>query len=227
MGQLEPVVDGAIWATERPVWFHGVRLRARSTVVRLEDGSLLWHSPEPPTDGLAAELDALGPVRLLVAPNRFHDLGLAAAAARYPEATVVAPTTARARNATVPASVDITADWAPRELEALAIDGVPFLDETALFHRPTGTLLAADLALSACRKDHWTWRVTGRVFGCYDRVAVPPDVRWSTRASDEAARSIERLLALPMTRLCVAHADPVEAHASERLAEAWRFVGVA
>ena len=79
-------VDDKIWALERPVWFSGARLRARSTVVRLDDGSLLLHTPAPPTDALAEQLRALGPVRWLVVPNCWHHLGTPAAAAHFPDA---------------------------------------------------------------------------------------------------------------------------------------------
>src|SRR3954471_4234785 len=95
---LTAVVADRIWTLERPVWFGGVRLRARTTVVRLDDGSLLLHSPAPPTEALAEELLALGPVRWLVVPNCFHHLGTPAAATRFPEAQVVGPASALNRN---------------------------------------------------------------------------------------------------------------------------------
>ena len=47
---LTSVIDDTIWTFERPVWLSGVRQRVYTTVVRLDDGSLLLHSPAPPTD---------------------------------------------------------------------------------------------------------------------------------------------------------------------------------
>jgi len=85
-GVLTAVVDDKIWTLDRPVWFGGVRLRARTTVLRLDDGSLLLYSPAPPTDALVEQLRALGLVRWLVVPNCFHHLGTPAAAACFPEA---------------------------------------------------------------------------------------------------------------------------------------------
>ena len=72
--------------------------------------------------------------------------------------------------------------------------------------------------------DHFTWRTAARLTGCYGRVAVPPDVRKKTKASKLAADAIDALLALPVQRLLVAHADPIEDRPLEQLAEAWRFV---
>ena len=105
---LTGMVDDKIWTLDRPVWFSGVRLRARTTVVRLDDGSLLLHSPAPPTDVLSEQLRALGPVRWLVVPNCFHHLGTpAAAAAHFPEAQVVGPASALNRNRALRLHVDI------------------------------------------------------------------------------------------------------------------------
>src|SRR5690242_8009658 len=95
---LTAVVDGKIWILDRPVWFSGARLRARTTVVRLDDGSLLLHTPPPPTDAWAEQLRALGPVRWLVVPNCWHHLGTPAAAAYFREAQVVGPASALERN---------------------------------------------------------------------------------------------------------------------------------
>jgi hypothetical protein len=58
-------------------------------VLRVDD-ELLVHSPTATSDDVFERLDALGRVRVIVAPNHFHHLGLAAFRARYPDANVVA-----------------------------------------------------------------------------------------------------------------------------------------
>jgi hypothetical protein len=229
MSALTPVVDDRIWTLDRPIWFSGVRLRTRTTVVRLDDGSVLLHSPAPPTDGLAEQLRALGPVRWLVVPNCFHHLGTPAAAARFPEAQVVGPTSALNKNQALRFHVDIHdpqfGEQVP-EFEALPLLGVPFLDETVLYHRPTHTLLGADIALCAGAKDHWTWRYAARITGCYERLRIPPDVRKKVPDKSAAARSIHAMLERPAQRLIVSHADIVEEGCRDRLAQAWRQEGL-
>jgi hypothetical protein len=113
------------------------------------------------------------------------------------------------------------------ELETLPLQGVPFLDETVLYHRPTQTLLGADIVLSAGGKDHWTWRCAARVTGCYERVRVPPDVRKKIPDKAAAARSIQAILERPAQRLIVSHCDVVEKGWRDHLAQAWRQEGVA
>lgn len=223
---FEAVVPGSIWVTERPVWFSGVRLRSRTTVVRLAGDALWVHSPCTPTDDVCAALDALGEVRWLVVPNRFHHLQAPATAARYPSALVVGPESARSRNPRVRLTLgpdDPAYVGATPELTSIPLRGVPFLDETVFFHRASGSLIAADLLISACARDHWTWRAAARIWGRYEKVRTPPDVRWNTRASTELADSIAQLRALPLQRVLVAHADPITDRPAQQLAEAWDF----
>ncbi len=227
--ELHALVDDRIWRLTRPVWFSGVRLRSATTVVRLEDGGILLHSPAPPDDALAAQLRALGPVRWLVVPNCFHHLGAPAAAARFPEARVVGPASALRRNDALRLHLHLDDARLATELaefEVLPLEGVPFLDETVLYHRPTQTLLGADLALAAGPDDHWTWRWAARATGCYERLRVPPDVRATKMDRAAAARSLRAMLDRPARRLVVGHADVVEEGCVDRLAEAWRREGV-
>lgn len=226
---LTAVVADKIWVLDRPVWFGGVRLRARTTVVRLDDGSLLLHSPAPPSAALSEQLRALGPVRWLVVPNCFHHLGAPAAAAHFADAQVVGPASALSRNNALKLHVGIRdAQFVEQlpELEALPLLGVPFLDETVLYHRPTQTLLGADIVLCAGAEDHWTWRWAARITGCYERVRVPPDVKTKIPDKDAAARSIRAMLERPFQRLIVGHAAIIEAGCQDHLARAWREEGV-
>lgn len=226
---LTEIVAGRIWASERPVWFSGVRLRARTSVVRLDDGQLLLHSPAPPSDALLKQLASLGQVRWLVVPNCFHHLGTPAAAAAFPGAKILGPKSADAKNPKLRIDVDIHApaftESVP-EFALLPLEGVPFLDETLLYHRPTQTLFGADVVLRADASDHWSWRLAARVMGCYERLRVPPDVKNTIRDKQAASRSLQALRALPIERLIIAHGAIVEDAPLAQLAAAWRLVGV-
>jgi uncharacterized protein DUF4336 len=226
---LTPIVADRIWSLERPVWFSGARLRVRTTVVRLDDGGLLLHTPAPPTDALAEQLRALGPVRWLVVPNCWHHLGAPAASARFPEAKVVGPASALSRSKVLRLDHDIHAtpfsEHVP-EFEALPLHGVPFWDETVLYHLPTQTLLGADIVCWAGGKDHWTWRCGARLTGCYERVRVPPDARKKIVDKTAAARSLRAMLERPAQRLIIGHGEVIEEDCREHLARAWRLEGV-
>jgi len=211
------------------VWFSGVRLRARTSVIRLDDGRLLVHSPAPPSDGRMNQVAGLGEVSWLVVPNCFHHLGTPAAAAAFPDAKILAPKSAAARNPALRIDAEIHepafAEAVP-ELALFPLEGVPFLDETLLYHRPTETLFGADVVLQADEADHWTWRFGARVTGCFKRLSVPPDVRKKVVDKEAASRSLQALQTVPIKRLVVAHARVIEDAPLEQLLEAWSRVGV-
>jgi len=184
------------------------------------------HSPCKPTDEVCTALDALGGVRWIVVPNRFHHLETPAMAARYPDALVVGPKSAESRNPRVSVTMgadDPTYVRSTPELVSIQLRGVPFLDETVFFHPASGSLIAADLLMSAGARDHWTWRIAARIWGRYGKVRTPPDVRMRTRAGPAVAEAIAQMGALPIQRILAAHADPITDRPGEQLVEAWRF----
>jgi glyoxylase-like metal-dependent hydrolase (beta-lactamase superfamily II) len=227
--ELTEIVEGRIWASERPVWFGGVRLRVRTSVVRLDDRHLLVHSPAGPSDGLVKAMAELGEVSWLVVPNRFHHLGTPAAAAAFPAAKVVAPRSAAARNPELRIDVEIgdpKFTEAVPEFALFPLEGAPFWDETLLYHRPTETLFGADVVLRADETDHWSWRFAARVTGCFKRVRVPPDGRKKIADKEAASRSLRALQALPIKRLIVGHGGVIDEAPLAQLLEAWRLEGV-
>src|SRR5688572_33331474 len=73
----------------------GFRFPARLSALPLADGKLALVSPVPIDDARAAALAELGSVEYLIAPNLLHHLYLEAAARRYPDARVLAPSRLR------------------------------------------------------------------------------------------------------------------------------------
>ena len=63
----------------------------KMTLVRLPGGALWVHSPIAPDPALFAEIEALGTVGWLVAPNTLHYWWIPDWKARYPAAAVCAP----------------------------------------------------------------------------------------------------------------------------------------
>lgn len=70
--QLKPVAED-IWIVDAPpIHLGGVTLPVRMTVIRLGNGAIWLHSPTEPDPLLLREIEALGPVRHLVAPSIGH-----------------------------------------------------------------------------------------------------------------------------------------------------------
>ena len=57
---------------KQPQRFMGLEVGTRMTVIRLRDNSLILISPLKITSDIEEELDELGEVKYLIAPNLFH-----------------------------------------------------------------------------------------------------------------------------------------------------------
>ena len=92
MTELAEFVPGRIWLREYPVQYAGARFLARMTVLRLDSGKLLIHSPCGIDNSLHTEICGLGEVSYLVAPGTYHYFYIRPAQARYPNAqTYICP----------------------------------------------------------------------------------------------------------------------------------------
>jgi hypothetical protein len=215
-----------LWVNFDPVRFMGMRLTTTMAVIRLSDGSLILHSPVAMTPNRRAAVEALGPVAHLYAPNLFHHRWIDEWATAFPSARLHAPAGLREKRP------DLRIDrihGSPEPAFAGAVDEVRMegcrLEESALLHRPSRTLVVADLVHNVGRpQDQWT-KLYARTMGFYDRVALSRMIRW-TAFSDRAAarRSFDALMALPFDRLIVGHGQPLASGAREALAAAYAWL---
>ncbi len=193
----------------------GVVLPVNGTIVRLPDGTVLLHSPIPIDDALAAEIEALGPVAHLVAPNALHHLWIADASRRWPRARVhAAPRVAQKQPAL---RIDAPlADGAPAEwggaLEGLLVGGAPFISEVVCFHHPSATLIATDLLFHitapANRATRFLLAVAGTGGG---RLAMSREWRLARRDRAAARAAAAHICAWPVARIVMAHGEPYTA----------------
>jgi hypothetical protein len=150
----QPVAEG-VWIVESPpIHVPGMPLPLRMSVVRLSNGDLLLHSPIKYTDDLKHAVEALGPIRHLVAPSVGHWTFLREWQRASPDAKTWAVAGLRDRGQVRAANIRIDEDLTDDAPEAWAgeIDQVfvhgPVFKEVDLFHRRSRTLLLTDLVLN-------------------------------------------------------------------------------
>ena len=140
-----------IWVADRPQSFYGLVVGTRMTVIRLDDGSLLLHSPVKLDPGLRKELDALGPVRYVVAPNRVHHLYAGKVADAYPDSRLwIGPGLETKRRDLVYEAIlgdEAPAPWRG-QVDQVFFAGRPYENEMTFFHRASRTLILCDLAFN-------------------------------------------------------------------------------
>lgn len=208
----------------------GIHFPLRMTVLKLTGGGLLLHSPVAFDDATAAQIDALGPVRFIVAPNLFHHIHVGKAARRYPDATVlVAPGLEKKRSNLPPHTLftDDLADPFGGEISWKVIDGCPQLNEVVMVHHPTKTLITGDLIFNLHEAhDAWT-KLVYRMVGVWQKPAQSRMVRMATQDRAAAGAAVRHVLGWDFDRITVTHGHVVEGDGKRILEQgaAWMLGG--
>ena len=216
-----------LWVAERPQRFYGLEVGTRMTVIRLADASLLLHSPVVLDAGLRAELDAIGRVRFVVAPNRVHHPYAGDVARSYPEARLwIGPGLERKRPDLVHVAVlddEAPAEWRGQVDQAF-FRGRPYENEIDFFHRASRTLVICDIAFnigpSAALPTRWLMRLIGS-YGRFRPSTLDP---WLIHDRAAARASLERILAWDFDRVVLAHGDVVEHGGRDALRHGYRWL---
>ncbi|MRG95789.1 DUF4336 domain-containing protein [Polyangium spumosum] len=225
MAELVPLAED-LWAAEHPLRFAGfLRMNARMTVARLSGGELWVHSPIPIDDSMAAALAKLGRVAYLVAPNRFHNLYIGAASARYPEARVFAAPRVEEKIPSVRIDEVLSADppaaWGG-DVETRLVEGAPMMSEVVFLHHASRTLIVTDLLFNIEEPEGLVSRVVYAAMGTNGKLAMGRE--WPLIAKDRAAlrASVRAVAGLDFDRLIMAHGSVVAEGAKDRVSEALR-----
>jgi hypothetical protein len=220
-------LDKNIWVADRPQRFYGLEVGTRMTAIRLADGSLLLHSPVALDARLRRALDAIGPVRFVVAPNRVHHLYAGKVADVYPESRLwIGPGLERKRPDLVFAG--ILGDEAPSEwrgqVDQVHFRGRPYENEVVFFHRASRTLILCDLAFNFGPNAAAPTRLLMKVMRSYGRFGPSKLDPLLIRDRGAARESLQRMLDWDFDRVVVAHGDVLESGGHELLREGYSWL---
>lgn len=207
-----------LWTVDYDLFAFGIHFPGRMTVIRLPEGGLWLASVVPIDDELAASLATLGPVRYLVAPNRFHHVHLPAVAARYPDAKVYGAPGLEKKQKTVnfAAFMDGSAPSAWSDtIEQVFLAGAPGMNETVFFHRPSGTAIVTDFVMNVHEARGALSRFVYWAEGCWKQPRIPRLIKLLTKDKNRMRNDVRAVTAWPVERLIMAHGDIVEEGASE------------
>jgi hypothetical protein len=216
-----------LWELDAPLVLAGMHLGHRMTIARLPGGSLWLHSPVAYSDGLAAELAALGSVTHIVAPNCVHDTYLEEWFAAYPAARFHgAPGFERYRR-----DLKFT-DWLgetpPPEwagtLDQSVLRGMPRLNEVAFLHRPSRTLLLTDLVFNLTGEMPALSRVLFKLNDCYCKFGPSRLLRSTIKDRVALRQSLDRVLAWDFDAIVLSHGANVRTGGKEQLRAAFAFL---
>lgn len=205
-------LDRDLWEVSAPLNVLGVlRIGHRMTVMRRDDGGLIVHSPIEISAEVVEALAALGSVAAIVAPSRMHDLYLEGWFEAFPQATfLAAPALIRSRpdlpfHDALEPGVEMSAP-----IDVLPVDGVPRCGERVLVHRPSGTLVVADLIFNLPEPTGRLESILRRPLGLSSCPAASRLFRALIRDAAAFGGSLKAVLAAEYSRILPGHGNPVE-----------------
>lgn len=219
---LEQLHDD-LWVLERPQRFFGLEVGTRMTVVRI-GGDLLLHSPVAADDALRRELEALGRIRWVVGPNRFHHLYLGAWTALGAEAWGVSCLHRKRADLSFAGTVGQDAPWS-EALPVVVLDSIPLTGEAVFFHPPSRTVVVSDLLFHLRPTAPLLTKAALVVGGGYPGVCCTVIERMAMKRA-LAREELSRILGWDFERVVLAHGAVVEDQGRERLRHAYRWLGV-
>lgn len=211
-----------------------IPLPVRMTIIRLDDGGLLLHSPTRFQPDLLQHLREIGPIRHLVAPNSAHWSFVQRWQQELPKAVTWAAPGLRERRLVRrsglqfdrdlgPASVG---DW-PKELEQIHVRGAGGFCEVGLFHHPSRSLILTDLVVNLePGKLPLILRPFARLLGATAPGGMAPAyLRAIVKAGGDGAKNAtNRMIALSPERVVFSHGRWFDENATSQLRQSWRWL---
>jgi hypothetical protein len=215
-----------IWTCSSDLKMYGLELGTRMTIVDLDgQGTLFVHSPIRPSQNLQADIDALGKVTYVVAPNRWHHLFVGDFKSAYPSAKFYcAPGLQKKRkDFDFDAVIDERQNlpWNP-SLEHKLVKGVPIFNEVVFYHSPSKTLIVTDLAIHICESRSLLTTAVFKLLGAYGKFGWAKIEKW-LYVRDMAAfkASIEDILRWDIEKVLLTHGEPLTEDGGQRLRDAF------
>lgn len=217
---MEQIARGVWGIPSRLTLGPGFTLPIRTTVLETKAGLMLISPIQP--GAWMEEVERLGQVRWIVAPNGLHHLFAGAAKSRWQEAELVAAPLLKEKRPDLPVQRWLDGSSFP-DVEVIPMEGAPDLCESVFFHRPSGSLVVTDLIFNILEPEGaltpWVLRAVGahKVFmqSRLTRIMVKDRARF--------AEGAKKILALPVERVVPAHGAVLSTHVREALEAALRW----
>jgi hypothetical protein len=213
------VADGPV------VSFYGFPYPTRMAVVRLSDGSAWVWSPVALSDELSNSVEAIGPVRHIVSPNKIHHLFLAEWGERWPEARVYAPPGLAQKRPDLRFDAELGDDPDPAwkaDIDQVIFHGSLAMEEVAFFHHASRTAIICDLIQRHPEATMTGWKgMLMRLDGLVgEHGSTPREWRASFLRRGKARVAREKVLGWKPERLLIAHGQCAQTGATSILDKA-------
>jgi hypothetical protein len=209
--------------------FFGFPYPTRMALARLSDGSGWVWSPVALTEELISAVQAIGPVRHIVSPNKLHHLFLTEWADQWPDARLYAPPGLARRKPEIRFDAELNDKPDPAwvaDIDQVIFRGSLVMEEVAFFHRESRTAIIGDLIQRHPEAAMKGWK--GMLMRLDSLVgehgSTPREWRATFLCRGPTRTAREKVLTWKAERLLIAHGACAQTAATKIIAEALGWI---
>jgi len=210
-------IDKDIWYADQQLKKYPLSVNIRMVVVKLATGGLWLHSPIPIDDQLFMEINCLGKVEHIIAPNCYHHLYASSAKDRYPEAVLWAAPglSQKEKEITFDAVInEKQPDWG-NTIEYEHIGGMPKMNEVVFLHIPSKTLICSDFVFNITSDKNIIMKILWKLVGTYQKFGQSWLWRFLVSNSFDEVYSVNKILKWDIVRIVMAHGEIKDCNSTE------------
>lgn len=229
---LNPISEN-LWTIDYPLKFYGLPLTSRMTVIRLRSGQLAIISPIQISENLKQQIDAIGPVKTIIAPNLYHHLFAQDFVAAYPDAEFWAVEGIEQKRPDLQPDRILTQtdgqleDLYYHEFKALRIlepRGNCDLNEYLFLHSASRTLIVTDSAFHFDAQSSPLLQLLARVLGIHGKLQASLLEKLALRDRKQAKETMQTILSWDFDRVIMAHGSIIETDGKAQLKAGYEWL---
>ncbi|PSB29158.1 DUF4336 domain-containing protein [Chlorogloea sp. CCALA 695] len=229
-------IDKDIWVADAPFKYLGLSVGTRMTVVRLANGELAVISPIQIDNATSLELDKLGTVSHIIAPNLYHYLFASDFKTLYPKALFWATPALKVKKPELPIDRIINSDTDSflkelqyvlfDELKTIDFNGFNLLNEWVFFHPKSRTLILTDAAFNFNDSYPLITQFAARVIGAYNNFSPSLLEKFATTKKGKVKLAVQKILDWDFERVIMAHGSIIESEGKQKFKSGYEsFLG--
>lgn len=226
-------IDKNIWVAEQPLKYLGLNVGTRMTLIRLISGELIVISPIQVDNDTINQINAIGDVSYIIAPNLYHYLFVSSFKAIYPKAKLWVAPGLESKKFDLPIDKIISVDERSllNEVEYLLFDGFKVFDlqgssllnECVFFHQVSRTLILTDTAFHFDESFSLTTQLAARLIGSYKKLSPSSLEKFATQEKEKVKQSVQKVLDWDFERVIMAHGSIIDTDAKQKFREGYEW----
>jgi hypothetical protein len=219
-------IDSNIWVAEQPLKYLGIDVGTRMTVIRSKNDQLSIISPIKINDVIKKQLDEIGIVTNIIAPNLFHYLFASDCKNLFPSATFWADLDLKKKKPELP--VDQNFDYKGGKIndhieyiffdgfKTITLNGFSPLNEFIFYHGLSKTLILTDTAFNFDESFSFSTKLVAKLIGGYNNLSPSLLEKIATTDKHKIKNTLQKILDWDFDRIIMAHGSIIESNGKEQ-----------